>query len=247
MYKTYLVILFLILILGFSAFLILGRLPFSMRGIDYYCERTDGSFWSEPVNALTNLSFIVAGIGAITLLYKTGPKPLYMWLLADLMILIGIGSFLFHTFATPWAQLADVLSIFAFQLIFLWCYPRFAMEFGGLKTGGLFGLYLVLTVLSFWIPFDLNGSEVYLPALLMMGLYAGLAAKHSPSGTQLLIVATILFAVALTARTVDMWWCAAWPLGTHFLWHLLDGVVLYLSWLSLYRVEARAGVSSATA
>jgi len=30
--------------------------------IDNYCERIDPSFWSEPVNAMTNLAFIVAAL-----------------------------------------------------------------------------------------------------------------------------------------------------------------------------------------
>ena len=30
--------------------------------LDIYCERTDASFWSEPVNALTNLLIVVAGV-----------------------------------------------------------------------------------------------------------------------------------------------------------------------------------------
>ncbi|NCV65913.1 MAG: hypothetical protein EBW16_06880 [Burkholderiaceae bacterium] len=29
--------------------------------IDIYCERLDASFWSEPINAITNLAFIIAG------------------------------------------------------------------------------------------------------------------------------------------------------------------------------------------
>jgi hypothetical protein len=30
--------------------------------IDAYCERTDFSYWSEPVNAVTNLAFLVAAV-----------------------------------------------------------------------------------------------------------------------------------------------------------------------------------------
>jgi hypothetical protein len=28
--------------------------------VDLYCERTDPSFWAEPINALSNLSFLLA-------------------------------------------------------------------------------------------------------------------------------------------------------------------------------------------
>jgi len=30
--------------------------------IDGYCERLDPSFWSEPVNAVTNAAFVIAAI-----------------------------------------------------------------------------------------------------------------------------------------------------------------------------------------
>ncbi|NJN40478.1 MAG: hypothetical protein HC807_06085 [Gammaproteobacteria bacterium] len=33
--------------------------------------------------------------------------------------------------------------------------------------------------------------------------------------------------MSLTFRTLDRDLCAAIPLGTHFLWHLLNAVVLY--------------------
>jgi len=202
--------------------------------IDNYCERTDASFWSEPINALTNLSFIIAGLVAISLLRKTSAPPLYLGLLAGMMLLIGIGSFLFHTFATPLTALADALPIYAFQLTFLWCYPRFALGLGRWQAGGAIGLYLAATVASSRIPIDLNSSENYIPAILMLGLFAVLAARRVLAGAHLLTAAAFIFAVSLTARTVDEWWCVSWPLGTHFIWHTLNGLVVYLSWLSLH-------------
>ena len=32
------------------------------RAIDGYCERTDPSYWSEPVNAATNAAFLIAAV-----------------------------------------------------------------------------------------------------------------------------------------------------------------------------------------
>jgi len=37
-----------------------------------------------------------------------------------------------------------------------------------------------------------------------------------------------VFAVSLTLRTLDEPLCAALPVGTHYLWHVLNGVTLYL-------------------
>ncbi len=205
--------------------------------IDRYCERLDASFWSEPVNALTNISFIIAGIFAVSLLRKTSAPPLFMWVLAGLMLLIGIGSFLFHTFATPLTALADAMPIYAFQLTFMWCYSRFALRYGYWTAGGVIGLFLLVTFASGRFPVALNGSEAYIPAILLLGLFAVLAARQAVAGARGLVVAALLFAVSLSARTVDEWWCSAWPLGTHFIWHILNGMVVYLSWLSLYHAN----------
>jgi hypothetical protein len=42
-----------------------------------------------------------------------------------------------------------------------------------------------------------------------------------------MLVAAGLFVVSLIFRIVDLDICAAWPLGTHFLWHLFNAAVLY--------------------
>ena len=33
-----------------------------LRQFDAYCERADFTFWSEPVNALTNMAFLIAAL-----------------------------------------------------------------------------------------------------------------------------------------------------------------------------------------
>jgi hypothetical protein len=37
-----------------------------------------------------------------------------------------------------------------------------------------------------------------------------------------------IFSLSLVARSVDAAICPVFPLGTHFAWHLLNGLVLYL-------------------
>jgi hypothetical protein len=69
--------------------------------IDIYCERLDGTFWAEPINALTNGAFIIASILAVRLAMRvnTGGTPPADTLFLSVMIgVIGVGSFLFHTF-----------------------------------------------------------------------------------------------------------------------------------------------------
>jgi hypothetical protein len=46
--------------------------------IDSYCERTGPDFWSEPFNALSNLSFIVAAVvGWMIVVFLRAKNPLH--------------------------------------------------------------------------------------------------------------------------------------------------------------------------
>ena len=55
-----------------------------------------------------------------------------------------------------------------------------------------------------------------------------------------LLAAAGVFVVSLVLRTIDAAACERLPLGTHFCWHLLNGVVLYLAVRSLLRPVERA-------
>lgn len=71
-----------------------------------------------------------------------------------------------------------------------------------------------------------RGARSYLPALLALaGVGAWLAWRGNPAGTWLLVVA-VIFAASLTARALDRPLCAHFLVGTHWVWHVLNGVVL---------------------
>ena len=53
-------------------------------------------------------------------------------LLCVALFVIGVGSFLFHTFANRWSALADVLPILAFVLIYIFAANR---DFWGWSPG----------------------------------------------------------------------------------------------------------------
>ena len=59
-----------------------------------------------------------------------------------------------------------------------------------------------------------------------LGIYHYQQQKQEPL---ILLAATGVFFVALCFRTFDSTLCPDFPFGTHFLWHLLNGIVLYLS------------------
>jgi hypothetical protein len=206
----------------------------TMVAVTHYCERVGDGFWAEPVNAVTNLAFLLAAAALVHALRRTGYRTRQLWdlwLLAGLMLAVGLGSFLWHTLATPWSMWADVIPILLLIDVFL---LSFLVRMAQLKPIGVlfwFGFYQVLNfgLQSLFPPDFLNGSIFYLPTwatLLVMALYC----RHTGHpGEGLMLAAALVFTVSLVMRTADFALCGAWPWGTHFGWHILNGLTLYLA------------------
>jgi len=201
-----------------------------------YCERLDGGFWAEPVNAVTNAAFLVAALLALLLWRRRGEGDRIVLVLILLVFAIGIGSFLFHTMPNGRTVLADVVPIqlFAFGY-FAFALRRYLGASALVTAGGtaaFFGLALALSwVGRALLPMPASGSAGY--GAFLLGLF-GIAAAL-PRGPflgrqrRLLMLAGAAFAASLTMRSIDFAVCAGVPLGTHWLWHLLNALVLY--WL----------------
>ena len=208
-----------------------------------YCERTDAGFWAEPVNALTNAAFLLAAGLAVRRARGDGP----VLALAAVVFVVGLGSFLFHTLANRWSMLADVIPIAVF------IYGYFALTM--IRFFGLGPLVATAVTLAF-AAFNLgltpaldalsgrsvagltNGSIDYVPAILAL-LGVGLALlPRAPGPARSVLVTAGIFLVSLAFRTVDVASCGSLPLGTHFLWHVLNAVVLYRLLVAAAEFEA---------
>ncbi|MCK4563887.1 MAG: ceramidase domain-containing protein [Verrucomicrobia bacterium] len=196
--------------------------------IDLYCERTSSAFWAEPVNALTNVLFLVSAWFIWRRAKKMEAVSSGVWLLLVLMCAIGIGSFLFHTFAITWARWVDVLPILFFQLLYAWLYCREIARIHFTYALAILLAYCVAAFVGRQFPHVLNGSLIYAPAmvfLVVLGIYH-LATRRMER--YIVLTATGVFFVALISRTVDTAVCPHFLLGTHFMWHVCNALVLYL-------------------
>jgi len=124
-------------------------------------------------------------------------------------------------------MLADVTPI----AIFIYGYLLLAVRrFLHLALGVAVGIVVAYAVgaqaLS-WLapPGALNGSIGYLPALVAMIAMARVTRGQARRGLEL---AVMIFTLSLALRTIDLAACETFRLGTHFLWHLLNAVVLYV-------------------
>ena len=215
------------------------------RRIDGYCERISDAFWAEPVNALTNVSFIVGALVALWIARREGRLDGPVTFLIGNAIVVGFGSFLFHTYATVWAAMADTGPILVFILAYFTIamnrYAGMGWGMAALTTAGFLVAMVALSALFRVLLHDIvGGSQSYFPAMLaLLGVGGWLASRGHPAG-RWLIGAGALFAVSLTFRSLDRPLCDVWPTGTHFLWHLLNGLLLWMLTLALIRHGDRA-------
>ncbi len=197
-----------------------------MAAVDNYCERLGPGFWAEPVNALTNAAFL---LGAVYAWMRAAGDP-GARLLAILLGLIGVGSFLFHTLATRLAGLADVVPILLFILTYLYLATRrffAAPVWQGLLAAALFlPLSIGVAGVVRGTVSSLNGSEGYLGVVVAILVYAAALTRGAPATARGLLVGAALLMLSLTARSADAATCGATPFGTHFLWHLVNGAML---------------------
>jgi hypothetical protein len=206
--------------------------------VDIYCERVGPGFWAEPFNALSNIVFPVAAIWAAIEARKR-ETPAVVWLLIAMAALIGPGSFLFHTYANAWSELADTTPIWSFVALFVFVAIH---RFGRVKPGRLIAVALIAAAVITLVflangegaaangvapePGLLNGSEQYAPALLALAVFSVLTWRRNHPMRFWIAAATLTFLVSLALRTIDLRVCEAFPTGTHFLWHSLNGLMI---------------------
>src|SRR5690606_17133491 len=98
----------------------------------------------------------------------------WFYLLIGLVYSIGIGSALFHSIATYWAQAADVIPIAIFLLAYIGLYGRYLARFTPAQVVGLYILFAALTgVLALSVSREAaNGSNMYFGTFAMLWLFA---------------------------------------------------------------------------
>jgi hypothetical protein len=221
------------------------------RTVDHYCERTSDAWLAEPINALTNLAFLVAGWAAWRLFSRHSALSEDRLLAVVIFVIpvVGLGSFLFHTIATRWAEWGDVIPILIFMLLYLWlAMTRFFDWPLWLKLAifstfffATFGLEAVVPGRVLW------GGAMYLPTVAAF-LFLGVASARWTGRVQkTFLLAVAVFMLAFTFRTLDTPLCAYLPIGTHFMWHLLNAALLYLLVRAMTLHGSRVGLAVASA
>ncbi|MEL6873531.1 MAG: ceramidase domain-containing protein [Pseudomonadota bacterium] len=206
-----------------------------------YCERgQDPSFWAEPINALTNAAFIIAATIGLVLWSQrpVGERGIIEIVLVGIVFAIGTGSFLFHTFAEPWAAAADTIPIGIFMVSYLaYALARYLRWHPIAVVVALVVFFIALWQSSVFRCNGgpcFNGSLAYAPAFLALVLIGGWLVLRKQAEGSYVLGAGLVFVVSLTFRTLDQDICSQTqiagfgPIGLHFLWHILNAIVLGL-------------------
>lgn len=207
--------------------------------VDNYCERVGPEFWSEPLNAVTNAAFLIAALAALLMWRRRTPDDLPALLLIAIVFLTGIGSFLFHTFATRWASLTDVIPIAFFIYGYLFVALNRFLRLSWWQALAVVIAFFAVTPFAAQLVAPLLGSSAgYVPALTAIFVVGGLFYRKDPGLGGQVLVAGVVFALSLTMRMLDEPLCTHFAVGTHFLWHILNSIVLFLLLRVLIRHRA---------
>ena len=195
------------------------------QSIDIYCERLDVGIWAEPINAVTNFAFILAAI----IMWIRCKNLVEGRVLAFLLFSIGCGSFLFHTFAQTWAAILDVTPILIFILTYIYAANRRFLVWS--KRMSITGVILFLPyqflVVSILSSIQLLGSSAqYVPVAILIFFYSALLHKSKSNLSRELFVGATILSLSIFARTIDEPLCLIVSVGTHFIWHILNAIML---------------------
>ena len=218
-----------------------------------YCERgANEALLAEPNNVISNVAFLFAAlIGLQLLLWRPREeRSADHYLLVFLVLAIGSGSLVFHLFATEGTELLDVVPIGLFILVYL----GFALNrFLGVPVGvavllviGFTAIMAMTGQVRCWdggvgLPGPeiqgakpcLNGSIFYLPALGALIIVGLLAEERRHRAAPYLLWAAAILTISITLRSLDFALCDrilidGRKVGTHFAWHILNGLALFL-------------------
>ena len=214
-----------------------------MRAVDGYCERLGAQYWAEPINAVTNLAFV----GVAILMWRRCAGVVWGRVLSAVLAMIGIGSWAFHTHAQVWAGVADVVPIAVFVFIYIYLSYRFYWRFGRgaaiLWTAGFVPFAAALVPVFQMVP-GIGSTAGYMPVPLMIAIHAVGLRHRMPEVARGLAIGAGILMISLLARTLDGPMCDSWPSGTHFMWHLLNAVML--GWMiEVYRRQMLADAGPA--
>ncbi len=199
-----------------------------------YCEQGLINHLFEPLNTISNLFFVVSAVLLFFYFKKKKITDFKSKLFIGLILLIGMGSLIWHIVPMMATFFLDVIPIAMFLVVYLF----FLLEkiVANKKIAMLvLGVYLLLVILGFIIFPTLFSSSggIYILTLLFLGGTV-IVSYFKNILFKPVSVIFVLFLVAFIVRQVDLTVCPFFPLGTHFAWHTINAFIAYYGVKALY-------------
>ncbi len=204
------------------------------------CERSGTGMFDEPLNVISSLAFIYVAV-TIYRHYKNHEDLERKWIwdvhaLTFLTFLIGVNSIIFHMFPTPTTELADVVTIVLFIVLYFW-----SVLFRINRTSFFSVLICFIAFVGFThilvhqFPRAMNNSIGYLSTMIALSMIAvHLHLRARPSSSHFLLAA-LIGVFSLFCRVIDREVCGHLFTGTHFMWHICNATLIYILLKQLVR------------
>jgi hypothetical protein len=150
--------------------------------------------------------------------------------LIALITWMGIGGVLFHIRPNRLTMYGDLFPFALFVAFSLYICMRRLLTLSMSRTLVLVVMFCVMGLSTMYVPapYRFNGSVGYFPCLAALALISiALCRRHHVAARRFYAI-TGLFACSLVFRSIDVIVCPTWHFGTYFLWHICNGIVVYL-------------------
>lgn len=197
--------------------------------MDFYCERVNDNFFNEPINAISNIFFLIISVFTYRLQKELKVKKIF-YFLPILIFCIGLGSFFFHLKPNTITLYLDVFPIFLFSVLFIILFNKYELKISALNNFLFIFSYLLLFVfITPMLSYEfLNGSEFYFVNYLVLAIYTIILFFKKSQNFKLIFLALLIFNISIILRTIDNLVCDIFKIGTHFLWHIINAYLLFI-------------------
>ena len=210
-----------------------------------YCETLSAAsiaFPIEPANTISNGVIVLFGLASLYFVAKRTPRAYDLYIVSALLIACGIGSGLWHGFRDGSALFWEVRAGLFFLLGLAICWSRRLWS----PVGAL--IFVVAFVFAFQFSREYFGMfqqrwVAAAPAVILFGsILATQTVMRSKQAALLGVAAMGLSLTALGFRTYDRAICDAFPMGTHWLWHIFNSAGGFTAMMAVITLETKGAL-----
>ncbi len=206
-----------------------------------YTETHPGHLFVEPWNAISSLAIAIPAIYWAFKIRKNYADYPFLTFCLPFLLFNGLGSFFFHAFRDSHFFLyMDVVPAAILTLsvsVYLWL--KILRRWWQILFVVMPAFYLRFVVWEYFDPhtavnlsYAITGILIFLPLVKYLWETAFVDWK-------IILLSVLSLSLALFFREMDAWRHHLFPMGTHFLWHILSGVGGYFLALYLFRLRKR--------